>query len=480
MNKRFGVILIGGLLVSGAFLGLSFFVSDSAEAKLNFTSQPCYEDTCCGGGPPPSFYTLEVTKIGSGTVTSDLAGIDCGATCTAAYVPGEIVTLTATPAEGWSFYRWIGVCIGAGQCPVTMNTNKSITAQFLPVVTVDAVGPGTVTSSPAGISCGAACSSTFDYGSSVTLTAIPSQGNYFYGWTGDCSGTGSCNLTMNSGKYAIAWFGNEEEARFLQVQLLGAPFGGEVNSTPSGISCAWSIFNQWYNCMGFFPLNSLVTLTASHDEGHFFGGWGGPCSGTDLNCVVAMDDNHGVTASFYRISQLTLNVHKDPNFSNGGSVFVDNPGANCTAEGTCVYEYQIVGTADVTLTANPDDGSTWYWGQACSGTGSQCTVSVGNGNTTTVDIYYIPHVVLNVLGQGAGGGEVEVSEGKPSCAAIPPPQTNTCVYSFPGGTFITLTPHPEPGYTFAWYQYCEGSGATCSFNAWPGETWTADIHFFLE
>src|SRR5207245_172507 len=44
-------------------------------------------------------FTLTVSKtdLGGGTVTSSPAGIDCGSTCSATYVSGTTVTLTAAP-----------------------------------------------------------------------------------------------------------------------------------------------------------------------------------------------------------------------------------------------------------------------------------------------------------------------------------------------------------------------------------------------
>ena len=67
-------------------------------------------------------------------------------------------------------------------------------------------GTGTVTSSPSGINCGSSCSSAFAPNSAVTLTATPAAGSAFAGWTGACSGTGACTVTMNGAKSATATF----------------------------------------------------------------------------------------------------------------------------------------------------------------------------------------------------------------------------------------------------------------------------------
>src|SRR5262245_35499816 len=49
--------------------------------------------------------------LGSGTITSNPAGISCGATCDRAFVNGTVVTFTATANPGDStFNQWIGDC----------------------------------------------------------------------------------------------------------------------------------------------------------------------------------------------------------------------------------------------------------------------------------------------------------------------------------------------------------------------------------
>jgi hypothetical protein len=69
-----------------------------------------------------------------------------------------------------------------------------------------ATGSGTVTSSPAGIDCGNACSASFISGTTVKLSATPAADSVFAGWSGDCAGTGDCSVTINAGKNVTATF----------------------------------------------------------------------------------------------------------------------------------------------------------------------------------------------------------------------------------------------------------------------------------
>jgi hypothetical protein len=76
---------------------------------------------------------LSVTRAGtgSGTVTSSVAGIDCGSSCSAQFDGGTSVTLTATPSPGSTFGGWSGACSGSGEsCTVVMNQAREVTASF--------------------------------------------------------------------------------------------------------------------------------------------------------------------------------------------------------------------------------------------------------------------------------------------------------------------------------------------------------------
>jgi uncharacterized repeat protein (TIGR02543 family) len=67
-------------------------------------------------------------------------------------------------------------------------------------------GAGTVTSSPAGISCGGTCSHQFPQGTPVTLTAKAAKGSTFSGWTGACTGKSTCKVTVDGTTSVTAKF----------------------------------------------------------------------------------------------------------------------------------------------------------------------------------------------------------------------------------------------------------------------------------
>lgn len=243
---------------------------------------------------PLTTHLLTVTRDGQGSMSSDPAGIDCGATCSATFVQDTAVTLSATPAAGWQLSHWSGACAGSGICVVSMTQARTVTATFTQIppqqflLSVARVGQGNVTSSPAGIDCGATCSASFASGTQVTLTPIPATGWQFSHWSGECAGNGICTVNMLQTQSVTATFIELPPSNFaLQVSKQGQ---GTAISTPAGIDCGDT-------CGAVFASGTSVTLTATPATGWVFGGWSGGCVGEEA-CVVTMSQNRNVTATF--------------------------------------------------------------------------------------------------------------------------------------------------------------------------------------
>jgi len=228
---------------------------------------------------------------GAGTVTSSPAGIDCGSDCTETYDLGTGVTLTAEPKGDAAFAGWSGACTGTSTtCTLTMDGPKSVTATFTnkPVLTVSKLGngTGTVTSSPVGINCGTDCNEPYAQGTSVTLTATPDSDSTFGGWTGACGGSNlTCSVTMDASKSVTATFTLEQHD--LQVEVVG---DGTVTNDPAGTACGAGCAR--------YDSGTVVTLTAQPGATANSVEWSGDCSSTELTCVVTMDADKSVTATF--------------------------------------------------------------------------------------------------------------------------------------------------------------------------------------
>lgn len=157
----------------------------------------------------PPFYNLDASRTGQGSLASSPAGIDCPGTCNASFVEGTSVQVTATPDSGWTFSHWDGNCSGSNPvCNVVMSANRVVVARFLQLFNLNVfmAGEGSVNIQPDNITCTSNCTETFPDGDTVTLTATPDPGYHFVGWTGACTGTGTCNLSMTSNRSVAAEF----------------------------------------------------------------------------------------------------------------------------------------------------------------------------------------------------------------------------------------------------------------------------------
>jgi hypothetical protein len=93
-----------------------------------------------------------------------------------------------------------------------MSAPRVVTARFVegpsafPLV-VTTSGRGTVTSTPPGIACGAACNASLPAGATVTLVARPAKGWVLTRWLGGCTGVArSCRVVLDGPVTVTAQF----------------------------------------------------------------------------------------------------------------------------------------------------------------------------------------------------------------------------------------------------------------------------------
>ena len=142
-------------------------------------------------------YTLAVVKAGTraGTVTSTPAGISCGTTCSASFVSGNSVVLTASPAAGSSFSNWSG-CDSAvsNQCTVVLTAGRTVTATFA-AATTDTMPPSVVITAP---TAGATVSGM------ITVSATASDNIAVVGVQFKLDGT-NLGSEVTTAPYAMSW-----------------------------------------------------------------------------------------------------------------------------------------------------------------------------------------------------------------------------------------------------------------------------------
>jgi hypothetical protein len=221
--------------------------------------------------------TLKVTGGGNGTgrVTAPAVGgataLDCSITaatydpidCTRSYAVNTRVKLTAVPAAGSKFREWQGGCTGTAlSCTVTMSVARTVKAVFRTAAVASyrvnvsgaGTGNGTITSqaglSPA-ITCTftagsgqtGSCSQSYPSGTSVVLTASPASGHEFTGWSGNCTGAGTCTLTTTANRAVTANFISPAGPGAV-LGTWSAPastpvIGVHVNLLPNGKTLLW-------------------------------------------------------------------------------------------------------------------------------------------------------------------------------------------------------------------------------------------------
>ena len=383
--------------------------------------------------------TLTVIRGGtaSGTVTSNAVGgamIDCGATCTAQFPPGTLITLTETPGTGATFAGWSGVCTDTSpNCSFTLDSDTTVQATFdvsrhTITIAPGGNGSGSVTSNVGGIACPGVCAATVDHGTSLTLTATPVAPSIFAGWNDvGCTGTTPCTFTVTQDE-------NIDAAFALNYTVTVSKNGngrGTVTSSSPGIDCGT-------DCDQVYSAGTMVTLNAAADADSDFLGWGGACTGTG-SCLVTVDSVVSVTANF-ALKRYTLTASRA---GSGGGVVTSNPtGINCGTACEAMYDH---GT-QVTLSAVPDGSSTFSgWSDAsCPGT-SACVLTMTAARSVAAT--FESNKVLTVTLGGNGAGTVVSNP-----TGIMAPGVTSA--AFPHGSTVTLTAAANP--------------TTSSFTGWAG------------
>jgi hypothetical protein len=416
--------------------GLTCDVTIDADPSVTATFETAYGDL-----------TVSTGGAGSGSVSSDVGSVACPGTCTAAgLVLGSHVVLTAAPDAGSILEGWSGGCGGtATTCDLTIGGDTSVTATFSPssvlTVTPSGAGGGEVTSSPAGIDCPGACTSSFSTGDSVTLHAQADPNSRFTGWSSedpgfDCPDTDDCTLTMDQARSVSATF---LPGYRLQVQRVGNG-AGDVTSDVGAIDCGTA-------CDDVFAAGRVVTLHAADGANSVFDGWSGDCTGLG-DCVVTMDRARTVVANYDPLYQ-HLAVNHGGSGSGTVTSLAPNDGIDCGL--TCGADF-VQGTS-VVLHAEAEGTSLFsgWSGGVCTGT-SDCTVTMDTAASVTATFTLVQHM-LTVATAGAGTGSVTSDDGAIAC-------TTSCGQTYDHGTPVQLAAHPGAGSVFSgWSGACTGTGS---------------------
>ncbi|MBK1693639.1 hypothetical protein CKO09_02635 [Chromatium weissei] len=366
----------------------------------------------------PSTYALAITRTGLGTIkTVDSRGntIICGGgTDTLIFGSGSVITLTATPADGYVFTGWGGgSCFGTDICTLTVNSAKTIVANFgltNYALSINKVGNGLITSSDGTINCSSNCTGNFNGGTTVNLSATATDSSYkFSNWSGACSGeSSSCSILMDANKNTTGIF---TLVPTYTINATANPsIGGSVYCSANSVASGGS-----------------SSCTATPNSGYTFTGFSGDCYGTScsLNNVTS---NKTVTANF---TAMTYSINATANPSIGGSVYCS---ANSVASG---------GSSSCTATPNSGYTFTGFSGD-CYGT--SCSLNNVTSNKTVTANFTAMTYSINATANPSIGGSVY-------CSAN----------SVASGGSSNCTATPNSGYTFTGFSG-DCYGTSCSLN----------------
>ncbi|MCS7307051.1 MAG: InlB B-repeat-containing protein, partial [Aquificaceae bacterium] len=294
-NQGTQVTLTANPAQNSVFVGWSGDCSgcgNSVQCQITMNS-----DKTCNATFNIRTYTITVERTGQGTITAQGCTLSwSGNTGTCSVNHGSSITLTAIPAEGYTFVSWSGACSGSGNtCTLSNITeNKSVSATFnirTYTITVERTGQGTITAQGCTLSwSGNTGTCSVNHGSSITLTAIPAEGYTFVSWSGACSGSGNtCTLSnITENKSVSATFN-------IRTYTITVERTGQGTITAQGCTLSWS------GNTGTCSVNhgSSITLTAIPAEGYTFVSWSGACSGSGNTCTLSnITENKSVGATF--------------------------------------------------------------------------------------------------------------------------------------------------------------------------------------
>jgi hypothetical protein len=229
----------------------------------------------------PRQLTLKTEGSGSGQITSQPSGIDCGSDCSHIYENGTPIILVPKPDDGSQLSGW-----KEPGCSESFTITKDVTctATFTKVprtLKLEIEGGGEMTIQPRG-DCGITCSEiTYEHGTPIILVPKPDDGFQFGGWKEPgCSES----FTITKDVTCTAIF--KPQMFTLKIKK-GGSGDGHITSQPIGIDCS-------SDCEESYAINTHITLVAKPDKNSVFKEW----KGANCSDLLVITDNMTCEAIF--------------------------------------------------------------------------------------------------------------------------------------------------------------------------------------
>ncbi|MBS0395341.1 MAG: VCBS repeat-containing protein, partial [Proteobacteria bacterium] len=342
---------------------------------------------------------ITIAGSGTGTVTSSPSGLACPGACSATFAARSTVTLTAAPAAGMAFAGWSGDCAGtAPTCTLVVDGAKAVGASFVDhwrlAVGFGGSGSARLTSSPAGIDCGATCSAGFAPGTAVTLSATPANDTYVADWgaPGCLNYLPTCTVTLTADTAITVTLAKKPT---VALTLVGNGWA-QVVWMPMGATSVQTLVKCTASCTVPVDPGVSVELDASAASGWSLTGFSGDCTSTLSPCYLYSDASKSVTVTF------TGNPRVDVTVSGNGHGTVTSSDGLLACPSTCTDPVPSGHT--VTLTAAADATSRFAgWSGACGGSAVACTLTI-TGATSVGASFAATSTTGGGSGSGSGSG----------------------------------------------------------------------------
>jgi len=174
------------------------------------------------------------------------------------YTSGTIVTVTATPDNGYRFTGWSGDVIDkTNPLNITVDGNKKLIADFYPpcTVNVNAANPtngGHVSRSPD--------LTNYTQGTTVIVTATPNNGYVFKCWSGTVTSTANpLEITLNGNTTLTATFDIKNSTKIDNTVKIGNQTWMAENLNYPTLSGSWCYGNDNSNCEKYGRLYDWYT-----------------------------------------------------------------------------------------------------------------------------------------------------------------------------------------------------------------------------
>jgi|GEM_PF-978963 len=425
-------------------------LTEGCNPKDNTVGTRCLDSNFVPVGTPCGGYTINTASApaNGGGITRSANG--------PSYAAGELVTLVAEPASGYTFAGWAGASTETSPAvTLTMNSNQPLIAMFRPATATLA----TTAYPPDGGTINREVN-----GTQVTVTATPQEGHTFSNWEGAVTSTNpSVTVTVDEGQTLVAIF----KPNTYTLTVNSSPAAGGrvfVNNTASTGTKAYDV-------------GTVLNVMAQAEDGYNFTGW-------TLN-GAAGTTNHTMTITINNSNQtLTANfVEKDKPVTPPNATYtltvIAGAGGSVTPSGT---QTDIKAGTPVPITATANSG---YEFNGWTVTSGGATVASPNSATTTVTLSSNATVTANFrlvdVDQPDGtfaltlnrapteGGKVFVNNAEPPLSGI--------TYH-PEEKVVTVRAEAAVGYKFTgWTGALNNTSATMTVNMRMAVTLTANFEY---